>query len=440
MPTDSRWTTLAELRAQSVKAWGRGTLLRELLDPSGAYPRRRAVKKPTAAELRDSYAAARTWAREWFDADGDFTLETAEIGRTTIGTNLVPAAAVFARVEDEIAFAGKTRDSLRAQAVAEKLAAVDPVLHAWAANRPLELLRLGDSALLAARAAVWLAANPHPGIFVRQLSLPGVHTKFIERHRQTVDEMVIALRAREPIKDPASVQLSATDDDAALAVPDTVAADELLGAVQPRTPAARFARRHGFTHPPELVRFRLLDGRCLDNPGVDDQSADHLSAGLDLLGAARDITVTSEVFRTLNLPVDTVIVTENLVNFLSLPDRPGTMALFGAGYGVSAVRDASWLQDCAVFYWGDLDTHGFRILDLLRTVHPHVSSLLMDAETLLTHRAEWVTEASPARYEPVRLTPSESDLYRALRDNHYGPGVRLEQEVIRWDWVLDRLP
>ena len=106
-------------------------------------------------------------------------------------------------------------------------------------------------------------------------------------------------------------------------------------------------------------------------------------------GGARDITVTAEAFSTLQLPVHTVIATENQVNFLALPERPGTLALYGAGYGFSSLRDAAWLRDCEVLYWGDIDTHGFRILDQLRAVHPHVESVLMDEETLLAHRDAW---------------------------------------------------
>lgn len=37
----------------------------------------------------------------------------------------------------------------------------------------------------------------------------------------------------------------------------------------------------------------------------------------------------------------------------------------------------------------DIDTHGFRILDQLRAVHPHVASMLMDEETLLAHSNAW---------------------------------------------------
>ncbi len=117
---------------------------------------------------------------------------------------------------------------------------------------------------------------------------------------------------------------------------------------------------------------------------------------MPLLGAARDITVTAEAFGSLGFQ-SPVVVTENLVNFLALPDRPDTLAIYGGGYGFSSLRDAGWLQNCEVLYWGDLDTHGFRILDQLRAEHPHVVSVLMDEATLLAHRDAWVSEPSPSR-------------------------------------------
>ncbi|MEO5321435.1 DUF2220 family protein [Arthrobacter sp. CC3] len=415
------WTTLATLRAQSLKAWDSGALLRELLDPTGAYPRRRPLKHPTAAGLRTEYAAAQAWAAELFAAAGPFTLETADVGRTTIGSNRLPAGAVFTTADDEIAFVGKTRYAAQFRELVVGLSAVDPGLRQWAWKRPLQLLAVGDAALTAGRVAVWLHENPAPGIYVRQLSLPGVHTKFLETHRRVVDEMAAALKrgvygsdrvdgAAEPAVEPENA-----------ARIDAEPGDAVLGNASARTPAARFAARHGFVHPPELIRFRLLD------------------PAMRLCGEARDLTLTAEAFRTLRLPVHTVVITENLVNFLALPDRPGAMALFGAGYGFSALRDADWLQHSYVLYWGDLDTHGFRILDQLRAAHPHVASVLMDRATLLEHRDAWGSEPSPVRAELARLTPDELALYQSLSDGEFGAAVRLEQELIGWDWALERL-
>lgn len=413
-----KWTTLPMLRAQSRTAWDRGQLLRELLEPTDVFPRRRTLKRPTAAELLSDYAAARSWAAELSEGAGPYRLESVEVGRNTIGSNRLPAAAIFETAEDEIAFVGKTREAVRFRGLAAGLSELDAsagaALRSWALKRPLQLLELGEAALTAAQVALWLRDNPSPDIYLRQLSLPGVHTKFVEAHRRVIDEMVALLRAgsedpREPVDD-APVTEEAAD-----------VADVTLADAAGRTPAARFAMRHGFLYPPELVRFRLLD------------------PGGTAVGGARDITVTAEAFSTLQLPVHTVIATENLVNFLALPERPGTLALYGAGYGFTSLRDAAWLRNCEVRYWGDLDTHGFRILDQLRAVHPHVASVLMDEETLLAHRDAWGREPSPSRAVLTRLTAEESALYEALGNDTHGSAVRLEQELIRWDWALERL-
>jgi hypothetical protein len=408
------WTTLPDLRTLSLKAWSSGSLLRELLEPSGAYPRRRTLKRPTAAALLRDYAAARAWAAGLLAAPGPFTLETTELGRNTIGANQLPSAVVFASAQDEIAFAGKAKDAARFQELADGLAGLDPMFRAWALRRPLKLLDLGASALTAGRIALWLRDNPEPGVYVRQLSLSGVHTKFIEGNRPVIDELLGTL----------SVETAADDapEAAAEQMADVAAeAGSLLGQAAPRTPAARFAARHGFLHPPELVRFRSLD------------------AAVPLLGNARDVTVTAGAFSTLSLPVTKVLITENLVNFLALPERRDTLAIYGGGYGFSSLRDAGWLRDCEVFYWGDLDTHGFQILDQLRAVHPHVASVLMDEATLLAHRDVWGTEPAPSKSGLGRLTADEAGLYEGLVKDTYGPAIRLEQELIRWDWALERL-
>jgi len=173
MPADTSagraqgWTTLPDLRSLSLKAWSSGSLVRELLEPSGAYPRRRALKRPTAAALLSDYAAARAWAAGLLAAAGPFTLETTELGRNTIGANQLPAAVVFASAQDEIAFAGKAKDAARFQELAEGLAGLDPMFRAWALRRPLKLLNLGASALTAGRIALWLRDNPEPGVYVR---------------------------------------------------------------------------------------------------------------------------------------------------------------------------------------------------------------------------------------------------------------------------------
>ena len=113
--------------------------------------------------------------------------------------------------------------------------------------------------------------------------------------------------------------------------------------------------------------------------------------------------------------------------------------LWGKGFEVDRVGSVPWLANADVAYWGDLDTHGFAILNQLRAWLPQTRSLLMDRETLMAHRDRWVAEASPAMSRIDRLTADEQDLYQDLVTDRLGERVRLEQERIDWGWVTQRL-
>jgi hypothetical protein len=108
------------------------------------------------------------------------------------------------------------------------------------------------------------------------------------------------------------------------------------------------------------------------------------------------------------------------------------MVIFGGGYAVSALERLGWLAGTRLVYWGDIDTHGFAILNRLRRRFPHASSMLMDRVTLLAHRSQWVTEPSPTDAALDLLEPDEASLYRDLADGTLGPSVRLEQERVRF--------
>jgi hypothetical protein len=120
------------------------------------------------------------------------------------------------------------------------------------------------------------------------------------------------------------------------------------------------------------------------------------------------------------------------------------MVIFGAGYGFEVLAGASWLRACSVYYWGDIDTHGFAILDQLRAHFPHVHSLLMDRATLLVHQTQWGEEAQPVLRDLPRLSAAEAAVFDDLRKGRLGHtpmngGVRLEQERIGFTWVQQAL-
>ena len=118
------------------------------------------------------------------------------------------------------------------------------------------------------------------------------------------------------------------------------------------------------------------------------------------------------------------------------PDADKTgLLIFGAGYGFEVLDRAAWLQHCRVHYWGDIDTHGFAILDQLRAHLPDARSIMMDRSTLLAFEAHWGVEQRPTRRDLERLNADERALYDDLRDNRIRPKLRLEQEHIGFGWV-----
>ena len=83
-------------------------------------------------------------------------------------------------------------------------------------------------------------------------------------------------------------------------------------------------------------------------------------------------------------------------------------------------------------YWGDIDTHGFAMLDKLRSRFPTAQSLLMDEATLLAHRALWVREERPFIGALTQLSEAEGRLFEDLKTNRFADRVRLEQERITY--------
>ena len=94
-----------------------------------------------------------------------------------------------------------------------------------------------------------------------------------------------------------------------------------------------------------------------------------------------------------------------------------------------------WLHDRELIYWGDIDSHGFAILDRIRQLFPHTRSILIDRETLLSHREYWGREPTPVRAELTHLLPAEAELHADLLADRYAPVLRLEQERIRFGAV-----
>ncbi|MEG9437429.1 hypothetical protein JAO29_14835 [Edaphobacter sp. HDX4] len=76
----------------------------------------------------------------------------------------------------------------------------------------------------------------------------------------------------------------------------------------------------------------------------------------------------------------------------------------------------------------------------MRSIFPQTVSILMDRQTLITHREFWGTEPKQTLRSLTRLTAAEQQLCSELRDVLLGRNVRLEQERITFSAVGSEPP
>jgi hypothetical protein len=385
------WTDAADLRAQVGKLWDRGLLLAAITAGESPFPWQLRLKCPDSAEIAGRFDDVRRWAAGLRTVPY-CRIETRDFTHRIVGANTLPHTAWIDSLDDALAMIGKARAAERYRRMLEAAGAQAPALVPWLQRRPLRALELADAwpALLAV--VGWMQAHPRPGIYLRQVDLPDVHSKFVEAHRAVLAELLDLVLP-----------------------PDAVDAGF--------SGLAQFAQRYGFRDKPLRLRFRSLDPALAVIPG-------HGTA---------DIAVDAATFATLSVPALRIFITENEVNFLAFPPTLGSIVLFGAGYGWETLANATWLNSVRILYWGDIDTHGFAILDQLRARYPHVESFLMDEATLLAHRQCWGSEMKPIAHALPRLDAAEQALYDILRNDSVFPSLRLEQELVGFHWLAAAL-
>ena len=390
---DKNWTRPKDLVAQLRKHWESGRLLAERLEGEASlFPLKLRLRKATSRDLTDHFDAVREWVGELIEHSRDkrghgYEIQWRTINHRTRGSNDLPRAIVIPSANDALRLIGRTREAQHFDQLAAELLAAFPALRDWLARRPLEALKRADEWPCLLAVLGHFHDHPRPGLYLRQLDIPGVDTKFIQTRRGLIGELL-----------------------------DAVLPDEAMDASA--SGVRGFNRRYGLASRPVLVRFRILDPELA-------------------LHGLTDLSVPAEEFAALNLPVQDVFITENEINGLAFPPHPRAIVVFGLGYGLERLAGIAWLAQARCWYWGDIDTHGFAILNRLRHHLPEARSFLMDRATLDAHRQLWGQEPEDRRFRGSlsRLDEPEQALYQALRDDVLAPRLRLEQEHVRFAWL-----
>jgi hypothetical protein len=381
----SRWTTPAEVIARLRRRWDSGDLLRRWGSGLAWEPLALGIRGPTAGEIAGDLAAVQRWAAAWDRVGPHLRVERRRVGGRLVGVNEVPARAWVDGYEQAWAALGVAGAADRFGRLLAAARRRTPRLVDWLLAHPLRVLDLGVDWPSIVDTVRWIDAHGDPPVYLRQVDVPGVDTKFLERHRGVLADLL------DRQLEPARVDATRTRSD--------------------------FAARYRFRSRPTYLRLRSLD------------------PARPLVGGYTELSVPSLELAERPPPHTTVYIVENETSYLAFPAVPDAIALFGGGYAVSAVEPVGWLADRRLTYWSDLDTHGFTMLDRLRRCFPHARSMLMDRKTLLAHESQWVREPEQSIVHLGNLTPDEADLYRDLVEDVLGPSVRLEQERISYSAI-----
>jgi hypothetical protein len=316
------------------------------------------------------------WVRSWRDAADRLPIAVTWTQRAwpRVGVQSVPSRAF---IQGADALAGLAAEGDRLRRWAGRVALLREQLDA-AIEGPLRshLREIGDLDEQDFERLIstisWLVQHPESKLRPRELPVRGMDTKWLEKHRSLVESLTLAVTGRGSL---------------------------------------------GLNERTEVGRIRLLD------PG-------HAVGGL------RDIAAPIEELAAMELAPQTVLVVENLQTFLSLPPMLGVLAAYGQGNSVVSLARIRWLRDARIIYWGDLDSHGFRILHQARAAGLRAQSVLMDTATLYEHRDLWVPEPKPFTGAAALLTEAEASALTELRALAH---IRLEQERIPWAYALRAL-
>lgn len=222
----------------------------------------------------------------------------------------------------------------------------------------------------------YFKTNPHSNLYIRELPV-AVHTKFIENNKGILRKLLDVI---------------------------------LEGHINSQS--ENFEDRFGLKTKHNLIRIRFLDSRLSPLPGFEE------------------IGVAAPEINRLAISCKRVFVIENDITALVFPKLNDSIVLFGGGYNLASLKSIDWLNECEVFYWSDIDAHGFEMLSQMRRHYPHTQSFLMDETTFNEFWAEDYRGEMSMNPAP-NLTESETEFRERLLANN----KRLEQEKIPLGWI-----
>jgi hypothetical protein len=354
-------------RAQSRYA----DFLRVIVDGTAFFPLPIRFGKPSPT---DDFEKLRREINALTEADLGCKIEWTEVNSRRWGKQRFPERVEFVDESSYLRTLGKTKEVARFRELLTLTRERCPSLAPFFQQYPFDVVEYADAWPGLLEVCCYLQLHPRPNLYARELPL-SVDTKFVERHQSVLARLLTIVLPSDAVVD-----------------------------------AERFEERFGLRFDEPQIRFRFLDESLRGVLGIPFD----------------DLSLSLNQFRKLGWRKLRVVVSENKMTFLTLPNASSAVAIWGAGNAAALLHTVTWLTHCEIFYWGDLDAQGFEILARLREVFPKTRSIMMDAATMDCFR-ELCKPGVPSRVQIKQcLTKSEEEARRLACASN----LRLEQEKI----------
>jgi hypothetical protein len=230
--------------------------------------------------------------------------------------------------------------------------------------------------------AEWLNKNQDSKLYIREIPLP-VHTKFIEQNSKLIQSL-------------------------------TEKSDSILS----------FEETFGLKTKPCSVRFRSLSERITLPFSMTNLSECQIPI--------KDFESLDKDFSN---QIRNVFIVENEMVYLTFPKTLDSICVWGHGYTVNSLNNVEWFNSKKLYYFGDLDEHGFDIISSYRRFYPDIQSFCMDDKTWNKYQ-EYAVDGKKldGNKIPENLTDAEKSVFCTLRNSKKD---RIEQERISVEYIKE---
>ncbi len=342
-------------------------------------------KRLSQKEIEQNFRQISNWIEELNQSS--FKIEFQSISYRSLGEQSIPKI-LFLNRDEFLKYLSKEKEFRNHIELIQKSLKAFPNLEPILKAKPQLLMendKVWEQLLIVCN---YFITHLMPNLYIRELDIEGIDTKFIENHKKILDTLLCTILDQEPT----------------------------------RLAQNGFEKRYGLKYDLPTIRFRILDEALY-------------------ISGLSDISIPLNEFMSLNIDCNRVFITENKINGLSFPNFKNSIVIFGLGYGVESLKNVKWLKSRELIYWGDIDTHGFAILSQIRGYFPHIKSMLMGQDVIEKFKHLAVKESQSKRFlgELNNLTKEENEVFKNLKENVYGEAFRLEQERIGFGYLVGNI-